>query len=106
MGNLQVTPLHRGHRREGAVLLRKRGVKGNVFCDREGGIGLMVLVGKTECRDWKTVTEVCGRQSQLCVDHRNTESQRNTARRRSGQKRNMTRGEELHAVFGLDVRLF
>jgi hypothetical protein len=45
----------------------------------------MVLVGKTECRDWKTVTEVCGRQSQLCVDHRNTESQRNTVRRRSGQ---------------------
>lgn len=21
----------------------------------------MVLVGKTECRDWKTVTEVCGK---------------------------------------------
>lgn len=27
MGNLQVTPLHRGHRREGAGLLRKRGVR-------------------------------------------------------------------------------
>ena len=42
MGNLQGTALHRGHRREGAGLLRKRGVRGNVFCDREAGIGMMM----------------------------------------------------------------
>lgn len=78
---------------------------------------MMVLVGKTECRDWKTVTGVLGDShspvliTEIHSHGRDVEAQpqnrvANTARRRSGQRRNVMRGEELHAVFGLDVRLF
>jgi hypothetical protein len=44
MGNLQVTPLHRGHRREGAVLLRKRGVGRMSFSTEKVGSDYVAYV--------------------------------------------------------------
>lgn len=90
MGNLQGTALHRRHRREGAGLLRKRGV-------RE-----MSLLMEKAGSDWSFKVTFYRSESQSCVkdSHRgdvDTLPQNrvaNTARRRSGQKRNMTRGEE------------
>lgn len=104
LGNLQGTPLHRGHRREGAVLLRKRGVGEMSFVIEKVGR----IDGAWWRRDRETVTEVWKRQkknhSPVLITEIHSHGREaetlpqnrvaNTARRRSGQKRNMTRGEE------------
>lgn len=55
MGNLQVTPLHRGHRREGAVLLRF------------WSAGEMSLLMEKAGSDWSFKVTFYRSESQSCV---------------------------------------
>ena len=55
MGNLQVTPLHREHRREGAGLLRGRGVREMSLSTEKAGSG----------SSFKGT--LCGSESQTCA---------------------------------------